>query len=41
MAKYRGYIGTYTKGESEGIYTFILDTDAGKISDVKTADEIG
>ncbi|MBN8202314.1 lactonase family protein [Bacillus sp. NTK034] len=37
MAKYRGYIGTYTKGESEGIYTFILDTEAGKISDVKSA----
>lgn len=37
MAKYRGYIGTYTKGESEGIYSFVLDTEAGRISDVKTA----
>ncbi|WP_436374938.1 lactonase family protein [Cytobacillus sp. BC1816] len=37
MAKYRGYIGTYTKGESEGIYSFILDAEAGRISDVKTA----
>lgn len=37
MAKYIGYIGTYTKGESEGIYSFVLDTEAGKISDVKVA----
>lgn len=37
MAKYIGYIGTYTKGESEGIYSFVLDTAAGKISDVKVA----
>jgi 6-phosphogluconolactonase len=37
MAKYRGYIGTYTKGESEGIYSFVLDAEAGRISDVKKA----
>ncbi|KON89866.1 6-phosphogluconolactonase [Sporosarcina globispora] len=37
MVKYRGYIGTYTKGESEGIYSFDLDTVAGRISDVKAA----
>ncbi|WP_282141480.1 lactonase family protein [Cytobacillus oceanisediminis] len=37
MAKYRGYIGTYTKGESEGIYSFVLDAESGRISDVKTA----
>ena len=27
MAKYRGYIGTYTKADSVGIYTFELDTE--------------
>ena len=26
MTIYRGYVGTYTKGESKGIYTFTLDT---------------
>lgn len=35
--KHIGYVGTYTKGESEGIYTFTLDTQAGKITDVKLA----
>lgn len=37
MAKYIGYIGTYTKGDSEGIYSFALDTEAGNISDVNVA----
>jgi 6-phosphogluconolactonase len=37
---YRGYIGTYTKGESKGIYTFILDTEARQITDVKLAAEL-
>lgn len=37
---YRGYIGTYTKGESKGIYTFTLDAEAGKITDVKLAAEL-
>jgi 6-phosphogluconolactonase len=32
-----GYVGTYTKGNSEGIYTFTLDTEAAKIADVKVA----
>jgi 6-phosphogluconolactonase len=32
MAKYIGYIGTYTKGDSEGIYTFELDTEKGRLS---------
>ncbi|SFG21846.1 lactonase family protein [Sporolactobacillus nakayamae] len=26
MSRYKGYIGTYTKGKSEGIYSFVLDT---------------
>lgn len=30
-----GYIGTYTKGESKGIYSFILDSTEGKITDIK------
>ncbi|MBB6443430.1 lactonase family protein [Bacillus benzoevorans] len=35
--KYRGFIGTYTKGESEGIYTFLFDAESGQISEVKPA----
>lgn len=35
--KYRGYFGTYTKGESKGIYSFTLDTAKGQITDVKAA----
>jgi len=38
--QYIGFIGTYTKGESEGIYSFQLDAEAGKITDVRTAAEI-
>ena len=34
--KFTGYIGTYTKGESQGIYTFVLDTQE-KITDVQLA----
>lgn len=34
---YIGYIGTYTKGESEGIYSFTLDTEKRTIVDVKVA----
>lgn len=37
----RGYIGTYTKGDSKGIYTFELDTEAGKIGNVKAVAELG
>ncbi|MED1588433.1 beta-propeller fold lactonase family protein, partial [Bacillus pacificus] len=32
-----GYVGTYTKEKSEGIYKFILDTEAKKISHVTLA----
>jgi 6-phosphogluconolactonase len=32
-----GYIGTYTKGDSEGIYSFTLDTEAEKITNIKLA----
>jgi 6-phosphogluconolactonase len=34
---FTGYIGTYTKGDSEGIYSFTLDTNERKIVDVKVA----
>lgn len=35
--KFTGYIGTYTKGDSKGIYSFTLDAANGKITDVKAA----
>ncbi|WP_456276000.1 lactonase family protein [Bacillus sp. AK128] len=31
--KVKGYIGTYTKGESKGIYSFVLDTEAVTLSE--------
>ncbi|MES1045417.1 6-phosphogluconolactonase [Bacillus obstructivus] len=37
MANFTGFIGTYTKGESEGIYTFSLDTEEARIQGVKLA----
>ncbi|KLT18510.1 lactonase family protein [Neobacillus vireti] len=36
-SKFTGFIGTYTKGESKGIYSFSLDTDEAKITDIKVA----
>ncbi|MBM7691007.1 6-phosphogluconolactonase [Peribacillus deserti] len=36
-----GYVGTYTKGDSQGIYSFSLDTESKKISDVALAAELG
>lgn len=38
--QYIGYIGTYTKGESEGIYSFTLDIEAARITDVKVAAKV-
>lgn len=35
--KWTGYAGTYTKGASEGIYTFTLNTEKKQIEDVKVA----
>lgn len=35
--KFKGFFGTYTKGDSEGIYSFTLDTANGKIIDVEAA----
>ena len=39
MGAYKGYIGTYTKGESKGIYSFNLDATTGLISNINLATE--
>lgn len=39
--KFKGYIGTYTKGDSKGIYSFTLDTAEGKLTDIKLSAELG
>lgn len=41
MTKYLGYVGTYTKQDSKGVYQFTLDTDNKTLSDVKLAAELG
>ncbi|GEN54545.1 lactonase family protein [Halobacillus faecis] len=41
MAEYVGYVGTYTKQESKGVYQFTLDTDNKELKDVKLAAELG
>jgi 6-phosphogluconolactonase len=33
--KFIGYVGTYTKSMSKGIYSFVLDTEEKKISNVE------
>ncbi|WP_066067692.1 lactonase family protein [Neobacillus soli] len=35
-----GYVGTYTKGESKGIYSFTLDTVEARINNVKLAAQL-
>ncbi|MEW9052653.1 MAG: lactonase family protein [Neobacillus sp.] len=35
--EFKGFIGTYTKGDSKGIYSFTLNAAEGKISDIKVA----
>lgn len=40
MSKWTGYIGTYTKKNSKGIYQFTLDGSLGKIIDIKLAAEL-
>jgi 6-phosphogluconolactonase len=40
MSKFRGFIGTYTKGDSKGIYSFTLDNENSKILDVKLVAEL-
>ncbi|MEH7514656.1 lactonase family protein [Gottfriedia acidiceleris] len=39
--KFVGYVGTYTKSESKGIYQFTLDTEKERITDVKAVAELG
>jgi 6-phosphogluconolactonase len=36
-----GYVGTYTNGESKGIYSFELDAKEKRINNVKVAAELG
>lgn len=38
--KFIGYVGTYTKSTSKGIYSFVLDTEEKKISNVELAAEL-
>ncbi|WP_110111976.1 lactonase family protein [Bacillus sp. CGMCC 1.16541] len=38
---FTGYVGTYTKGDSKGIYSFTLDTQVGRITDVKVVATVG
>ncbi|MFZ7942318.1 MULTISPECIES: lactonase family protein [Bacillaceae] len=38
---YIGYIGTYTKGDSKGIYSFSFDPQAAKIENIQVAAELG
>ncbi len=40
MAQYRGYIGTYSKGDSKGVYTFTLDTETKQLSNQQLAAEL-
>jgi 6-phosphogluconolactonase len=40
MKKYTAYIGTYTTGESKGIYKLTLDSTSGDIEDVKLVAEL-
>jgi 6-phosphogluconolactonase len=41
MSTFRGYIGTYTKADSKGIYTFTLDTEAKRLQEIEVAAELG
>ncbi|EIT83939.1 hypothetical protein A374_17929 [Fictibacillus macauensis ZFHKF-1] len=41
MTHYSGYIGTYTKGDSKGVYGFTLNTETGEITDIKAEAQLG
>lgn len=41
MSMIRGYVGTYTKGDSKGIYSFVLDTVKGSLFAPAVAAEAG
>lgn len=38
--KFRAYIGTYTRGESKGVYSFVLDTAAATLTPEGLAGEV-
>lgn len=38
--QFQGFIGTYTKGDSKGIYSFQLDTETGTLNNIKLAAEL-
>ncbi|MBT2736706.1 lactonase family protein [Bacillus sp. ISL-7] len=38
--EFMGYIGTYTKGDSKGIYSFTLDTKEERIKDIKVVAQL-
>jgi 6-phosphogluconolactonase len=40
VTKLIGYVGTYTKADSKGVYQFTLDTEKKEITDVKLAAEL-
>lgn len=35
-----GFVGTYTKGESKGIYAFTLDTQANELTQIRVAAQL-
>ncbi|MDG5471847.1 lactonase family protein [Jeotgalibacillus sp. ET6] len=37
---FRGYFGTYTKGESKGVYSFALDTEKEELTSLEVAAEL-
>ncbi|WP_459499962.1 lactonase family protein [Bacillus sp. C1] len=39
--EFLGYIGTYTRGDSKGIYQFTLDIKAAEIKDIKVVAHVG
>lgn len=41
MTKYIGYVGTYTRETSKGIYRFILDTEERTLNSVEIAAQVG
>ncbi|NCU18774.1 lactonase family protein [Pallidibacillus pasinlerensis] len=38
--KFRGFIGTYTKGDSKGIYSFVFDQESEQITDIELVAEV-
>ncbi|WP_059105604.1 lactonase family protein [Shouchella shacheensis] len=40
MSTFRGYIGTYTKGDSKGVYTFTLDSTSGELKGLEAVAEL-